>query len=207
MPGDVELPLPSVVVNETVIPAPVVNVEVIAEQGIQGEQGEQGEQGIQGEQGVQGPQGIQGIPGLPTQPQFLFARKTVDESVVNSSTLQDDDTLFLSLGAAETWIFEVYFTYTADNNGDLKILMDGPGTGFWSVHPHYSGTTQAIIPAPFAIGASARLTGTGVLRVALIKGFIVMSGSGFLRVRWAQFSSGTSPSVVNSSYIFAQRVA
>lgn len=40
-------------------------------------------------------------------------KKTADEDVTNSTTLQDDDELQIAVGAGETWLFELLVAYSA----------------------------------------------------------------------------------------------
>ena len=61
-------------------------------------------------------------------------RKQVDESINNSTTLQNDDELFWPLGASETWYFRVF----------ISILQTETGPGAKIAFTIPSGTVMAM---------------------------------------------------------------
>jgi hypothetical protein len=142
-------------------------------------------------------------------------RKTASESVVNSTTLQDDDQLRFTIAAGESWAFEmmVIATCPASNNRDIKIAFTVPAgaTIRWGA----SGPTVAV-KAGSLLGDSgnyAVATGPGPLVYGVangavptfihITGVVVAGGSGGdVRMQWAQNSNGTQPVIVEqNSYL------
>lgn len=51
----------------------------------------------------------------------VIARKTADEVVNNSATLQNDDHLLLALAANEVWEVEINLWYDSGTTPDLKV--------------------------------------------------------------------------------------
>jgi microcystin-dependent protein len=112
--------------------------------GFTGETGPTGQQGIQGLTGSTGPTGQQGIQGLtgstgPPGPQgggiIKKVRKSTDQSITSSTTLVNDSELFFSVGANETYIFQLWlFVFAANGDPDIKLTCLGPAgsTVLWS---------------------------------------------------------------------------
>ncbi len=53
-------------------------------------------------------------------------RKTVDESVTSSTAPQDDDAFAFSVGANETWAYQIFFEVTSTATGDFRASMTAP---------------------------------------------------------------------------------
>jgi hypothetical protein len=117
-------------------------------------------------------------------------RKTADESVTNSTTLQNDDDLALSVGANEVWEFEAFvLTTSASGTPDLRMTFDAPSgsTISWQAvardstdafsHPLVTASGTTISPAINA-GTTSLVRVRGVLAVG--------STAGTLRLQWAQ---------------------
>src|SRR5687768_10689987 len=66
-----------------------------------------------------------------------FVRKSADEIVNNSNTLQDDDALLLAIGASQTMTFAIYVVYDSGATPDFKCTVTGPAgsVGYFSGHP------------------------------------------------------------------------
>jgi len=54
------------------------------------------------------------------------AYKTLDETVTNSATLQDDDDLLFSVGSNETWGFQFNLLYSGTTGGDFRVALTFP---------------------------------------------------------------------------------
>lgn len=136
--------------------------------------------------------------------------KTSDESVSNSNALQDDDHLFATLGAGEVWEVEgmldfssssttpdVAFGLSVPSGATFKLSYhsnDGSPTGF-RAGVLSSGTASVEIPA----GGSA---------VVFVRGIVIMgSGSGTVRLQWAQNTADATPTTARtSSYLKFTRI-
>lgn len=125
---------------------------------------------------------------LITEVRGVYARKTADETVNNSTTLQNDDHLLVSVAANAVYDFKLAIHYNSGTTPDLKVG--------WSVP---SGTTMVwggvIIDTAGAMTVAASLTqssvqaigGTGAAAFILFTGTVVTSTTaGTLQMQWAQ---------------------
>lgn len=141
--------------------------------------------------------------------------KTADESVTSSTTMQDDNHLFVTVAAGADYWVQVYLTYEGDLAGDLKVGWSGPSgaTLDWMSDSLSSAVTdtncrgivsrslQAIssTPAPGALGA-------GILAVAVPRGILrVGVNAGTLQLRWAQLASSATPTIVKAGSLLRLR--
>lgn len=58
--------------------------------------------------------------------EVVTIRKTSDETVNNSTTLQNDDALLLAMAANETWFFTVYITNNTSTTANIKFAFTVP---------------------------------------------------------------------------------
>lgn len=90
--------------------------------------------------------------------------KTADETVNNSTTLQNDDHLSFAVAANETWFFTMWLAITGVSaNADVKMNWTVPaGASFrWGGNGNHSGNAAVFggqftaAGSPFALGTSA----------------------------------------------------
>jgi len=125
-------------------------------------------------------------------------RKTADEIVNNSATLQNDDHLVMAVGANEIWhfTFVLFTTAGANNTPDIKLLLTVPAgaTGFWGIHGLTTAATgvdgNGIMAGAASLDGLTTLS-AGVVASAnsmiIIEGTIVNGGNaGNLQLQWAQ---------------------
>jgi hypothetical protein len=147
----------------------------------------------------------------------VYRRKPSGELVTSSTTLQDDDDLYLLVQANATYHVQCHIIYSADVAADLLWNWTAP-TG--SAFDWHMGAAEANAAASAAADtwwqASTLLTnesaagvGSGVKMVAQPTGLLRTSTTaGYFRIQWAQrSSSGTSTDVKVGSALFAHRVA
>jgi len=149
----------------------------------------------------------------------LTAWKTATESVTSSTTLQNDDELFLTVEANATYIMFMVLFHDSDTGAaaDTKIGWSAPASATmnWGVHGANTASTSStavtsvnmqtrtiIEVAAFGGGDS---TGT----MALVGGTLVTSGTaGTFRLQWAQeTSNAVATNVRAGSYLTLKRVA
>jgi len=124
-------------------------------------------------------------------------RKTVDETVSNSSTIQNDDVLTFAIGASETWEFEAYVLVTSGPNADFKcdFLLPSGATTRWSGLLSDTAASYGVS----STGSTATFTVTNVgTEFVLIRGTVVNSTTaGNVQFRWAQGSAsgGANPTL------------
>jgi hypothetical protein len=127
-----------------------------------------------------------------------FVRKSADEVVTNSTTLQNDDHLVWTLAASERWFFQGWLFVNADNaTMDIKLgwsfpsgatmkwggLVAGSTTlgGFGAWADTVSGQAIMTIGQTLAIGTRA-----GTVGVAIAGVVVCAATPGALNLQWAQ---------------------
>jgi hypothetical protein len=182
--------------------------------GSQGPQGNAGPQGPQGSSGTQGPQGPQGLPGLvgpngvpgqpgpqgplgPKGPHELVVIKILDESVASNSVLQNDNELFFSVGAGETWKFEVWLIVSCGaKQPDIKLAFTAPADASirWSgIGDGNGGADHELITTSGASDVFAIPGGTTKDSIVVTGLISAGASAGTLHLRWAQNSSNSNP--------------
>lgn len=146
---------------------------------------------------------------------ILFARKTADETISSSTTLQNDDHLFVSVAANTVYDVTLEMRELSQPGDDFKLgftmpasatftgALRGPATSATG----FSGAeTQSIefTGGPLAIGGVA-----GVNLPISVRGLLITAGTaGTLQIQWAQNSSSASGTTVKAnSYLLLRQVA
>lgn len=152
-----------------------------------------------------------------------FVRKTADESVTSSTTLQNDDHLLYTIDATGTYLFDAWLfaNSAADNAGDIKYGFSFPtgtvifgGVGLVdTVTTGSSGSDQAIAFTTPTSGSSAISYATsnlsaGFATMVYVHGILIATATGTLRLVWAQNSSNASATTLKSgSHMLVRQVA
>jgi hypothetical protein len=130
----------------------------------------------------------------------VFSRKIADESVVNSSTLQDDNDFIFSLNANKTYEVTLMLKVHCSNGGKIKMRMIAPAgsTAFMGAIATKGGNSGVTyMPNPtlaYTIAPAALDENTDII---IIQGTISTSAtSGTFKVQWAQDNSDTDPTTV-----------
>lgn len=143
----------------------------------------------------------------------IIARKTADELIASSTTLQNDDNLAWAVTASAVYLMELRVQYKADAAGDLKWGFTFPSGltmlyGYWGVYDSASAFTsngqkiQTDVPVVGGVGAS-----TGIM-LAMSGIVTVAATAGTLQFQWAQNTSNVnSTTVCAGSYGTLTRVA
>lgn len=140
----------------------------------------------------------------------VYALKTGDESVTSSTSLQNDDQLFLPLSANAKYIFNGYLVYTGalDPAGGLSLQFTVPSgsSGLWTnfgtnanVSP--SVVNYNVVAESFGSGSPRGVgsVGSGTTMSCQPRGYISTSTtSGNLQLRWAQNVSDATSTVVKT---------
>lgn len=139
------------------------------------------------------------------------SRKLLDEIVNNSSTLQDDDSLFVALGANEAWSFEAFLLGTTPSLGtDIKIAFTIP-TGAsisWAVLPSWTPLDAFEVSTVVTGSGTAKTIGLGsTTRAIHIRGFVSTDATaGNLQLQWAQgLATVEDTKLLVNSYILAEK--
>ena len=140
-------------------------------------------------------------------------RKTADESLDTSETLQNDDALLFAVAANEVWHFEfVLFLTSTSSTPDFKCTFTKPtgASGRWGMLAISSNSTSVVAATDMA-GASVDLDGATTLAcgvVANLVNMVILQGTivnganaGTLQLQWAQnTSNATAITVKTNSY-------
>jgi hypothetical protein len=147
----------------------------------------------------------------------LFARKTATESVTSSTTLQDDDELFVTVEANSVYTVEALILYDGATTGDFKFNFDGPAGATFTFSAMLPPTSATSATAPgttnfsqfddtqtLALGA----VGAGTPLAIPITGILIVGGTaGTFKLTWAQQASDvTATRVFAPSFIRARKV-
>ncbi|MEV4059734.1 hypothetical protein [Nonomuraea dietziae] len=141
--------------------------------------------------------------------------KAADESIASTTTLQNDDHLFLSVAANTTYWVEAMLRYDGVTTGDLKIgwVVPAGATLEWTSNALIDGATgtaddlwrrrrtaaQDEICGAVGVGTDLLAMPEGLLRVG--------ATAGTLRLRWAQgTSSATATRVLVRSLLMISRM-
>lgn len=135
--------------------------------------------------------------------QVQFVRKTADESVVSSTTLQNDDHLKLPVVANAVYTLFLMCIFSGGTTGDIKFDWAVPsGTVLrWSDQTGVSGlhSDVDVYSAP---------GGTTQVAIQIWATVVTSSTAGNVQFRWAQNASDATATIVRAnSYLQLTRVA
>lgn len=149
---------------------------------------------------------------------FVTIVKPSNETLpLSTTTMQDDDHLFLPVEANATYLMDGDIIYSATATADLQVGWSGPSGAAmewssWAYSAAGSGSPayEGILKFESRnIGQTQAWGGTGAIIHAQPKGCLSTSGTaGTLKFRWAQQTSEATGNIVYAkSWIRLQRVA
>ena len=137
--------------------------------------------------------------------QAKVVRKTADETVNNSTTLQDDDVLKWTVAANEVWAFEFFLRVSSEATPDFKAG--------WTVPSGASMAWARVVAAPAELNAGETLLvatfGGGIYDSVFCRGVVVNgANAGTVQLQWAQNTADASNTqALANSWIIAHRLA
>lgn len=145
----------------------------------------------------------------------LSAFKTADESVTASTTVQNDDHLFVTIPATSKWAFEFNLIVTAAGTVPgikLNITTDFAGGDMYVTYMSYDAVTPGMtIGVISSFGAAFSLAiSAGISVPVRISGYLNHTGGSTtpLRLKWAQVVSDAAlVYVLTGSHLIAHRLA
>jgi hypothetical protein len=146
--------------------------------------------------------------------QQVHALKTADESVASSTTMQDDDHLFVPVAANTAYWVTAVIHYAASTAADLKIGWSAPTGSTLDWVSDGFGSTSAAAGVDAASRSHQMLgstpapggNGTGLTLACIPRGVLVVGGTaGTFRFRWAQLASDAAATVVKAESILILR--
>jgi len=151
-----------------------------------------------------------------TAMQPLYVRKVTDESLVSSTTLQDDNSLLLPVEANAVYELDAVIYYSTRSDTDIKMQWTLP-SGFmeWIAYGLASGATgtsgsvvferQFLSSTPVFGGAGAE--NSTFLSVSVKGSIHIGTTPGNMRLRWAQnVSNATATIVRGDSFMVLKRL-
>lgn len=144
----------------------------------------------------------------------VFVRKASDETVNNSSTLQNDDELLAAVEANAVYHFKLRLTVNSGTTPDIKVGFTYP-TSTTLTYDIMEGETPSgaaanVLTGPYTqADAAVAFSTTGSDQPCWIEGLIVVSSTpGTFQVQWAQFAATASNTIVRAgSYLILRRVS
>lgn len=137
---------------------------------------------------------------------YAIVRKTADETISNSTVLQNDDQLLVALPAAGLFMFEMDGLYSSSTVADFKMAYAIPAgaTIRWSTVGLATGATSISGDATFdsSTTGSTAVGGAGVSSLVLFRTFgeITMGGTaGNMQFQWAQNTGEVSNTTMRTS--------
>lgn len=126
---------------------------------------------------------------------ILMVRKAANEAVTSSTTLQDDDELFLAVQANSIYFVQGWFRYVSANaTPDLKLNYTYPaGASFtrtdWGAPSTTTSAADTINTTVQTTGDSARGADTNNRSIYMMGELTTGATAGTFRVQWAQNTS------------------
>jgi hypothetical protein len=142
-----------------------------------------------------------------------FARKSTQEDLASSTTLQNDDQLFVTVAASAVYRVTANLIYRAQTAGDIKIGWTAPGAAVFNYTAQGLDTTATGYTndqaAAFVLAATPIFGGVGASDTPiLIEGLLVTSSGGTFQLQWAQGTSNAgSTSMMTGSFLDLRRLA
>lgn len=144
-------------------------------------------------------------------------RKTADESVTSSTTLQDDDHLTLSVVANGVYAFDATLLFDcadAVNLGDFRMTFVGPAgsSGWWApggITLSSSDGSGGIRLTKYDLGTAQGIGAVSGGSLAISSGYLAVGGTaGTLKLQWAQENASASPTFLRTgSWLRLHRIA
>ena len=151
---------------------------------------------------------------VPWNPNNLFKYKTANETVNNTTTLQNDDDLFAAVLANSVYLVTGNLRVASQTNADFIINWTAPsGYAFdWSLHTLAASAASITDDylGGYAAGSQPPLAGLGGSTViAKVEGLLTIAGTaGTFRLQWAQNTAQASgTSLLSGSWLNLSLVA
>lgn len=147
------------------------------------------------------------LSSLITELRPISVRKSADETVNNSTTLQADDELLLPVEANATYWLYLRLIMSSGTTPDFKMLFTFPTGLLMTLHNVEPTPT---ISVPYDQTTTAAVSGTGADATIQVEGLVrVASTAGTLALTWAQNTLNASNTIVraNSTMRLAPRLS
>jgi len=142
------------------------------------------------------------VDNFNTAVMHLLARKTADESVTSSTTLQDDNHLFYSIAANEIWYVQMalYVVDGSDGAANFKMGLTLPASATCFFSWVWGNTSGTFAMHRLRVGTTVSLFGSAGGDLFSPPGVVVNAGTaGTVQLQWAQSTSNASPVTVKAN--------
>jgi hypothetical protein len=139
---------------------------------------------------------------------ILIARKTADETVTNSTTLQADDHLFVPVAANSVYLLDAFLMYSGpvDPAGGIKFDWTGPAgftldwAAFGTLGVGVGTLVDYDVVKQAATGTRNHGTNGATIMSLQPKGTLVTLGtSGTVTLRWAQAAANATGTILRTN--------
>lgn len=139
---------------------------------------------------------------------ILFKQRTTTQTVVSSTTLVDDNALFVTVVAGGIYELKALLKYNSSTTSDLKIQWVGPASSTlsWTVIGLIAGAVSQqdvqMLPSAISTPETLGVASAGATTFADITGNLNVGSAGTFKLQWAQqVSGGTNTNMLADSYI------
>lgn len=138
--------------------------------------------------------------------------KTADETVNNSATYQDDDTLTVALASGALYHYAFEFFWSTDGTADFKFQLAYTSTSdaIYCVteYVYPDGTTMVIEQVKTSFTGWGANGSTGTHGFGRVTGIISTTGAGSLKLQWAQQTqTAVDTKVLKGSRLTVSKIA
>ena len=136
-------------------------------------------------------------------------RKSADETVTSNITVQNDDHFSFSVGANETWAFQMYFEVNGSATADFRTRFDTPaGATCRFVYNNIFNVTNTYTSTCGSGGEVINDQGDTFDNSYMVYGTVVTGGTaGTVQFRWAQGTSSGSTIVRGGGQLIAYKIS
>lgn len=137
----------------------------------------------------------------------LFAEKTVDETVNNSATLQNDDQLVIAVPANTKWEVDGVFRFNSGTTPDIKAKFTVPASA--TLKWNFFAQAGTFLGFQQDETTTATVDGIAAPVACLVKGILTVGATaGNLQLQWAQATANASNTIVQiGSYLKLRRMS
>lgn len=126
--------------------------------------------------------------------------KTSDETITNTSTLQNDDVLSAAVSASATYLLTCHLIHNSGATPGFKLAVSMPSGTTWRQGIFFCGSST--VNFQFGVMTTAQITGitgAGTDSNAFFRAVIVVSTTpGTVQIQWAQNAANASNTIVRA---------
>lgn len=146
------------------------------------------------------------LSALITEVRPVAAYKSIDETVNNSATLQNDDELLVALEASVRYDIFLQLSQNSGATPGFKFSFTTPTGATWGSGWYSSGSSAANEQMGVTTtGAVGGITGAAANSILTFRSPLTTTNAGTLQLQWAQNTTNLSDTIVRSGGILVAR--